>query len=184
MNAVLTSTTLLVTVLSGLLAGGSAGVSVGVSAGSGAGTSAGSPPGVSAPRARAVWPLQPRPEVAAGFVAPEHTWSAGHRGVDLVGRPGEPVHATLPGRVTFSGTIAGRGVVVVDHGAFRTTYEPVAGSVLRGTPVAGGAVIGTLQSAQGHCPPRTCLHWGLIQDGAYRDPLGLLGLGPVRLLPD
>lgn len=135
------------------------------------------------PAHAAVWPLDPRPAVAAAFAAPEHTWSAGHRGVDLVGRPGQQVRAALTGVVSFSGTIAGRGVVAVDHGGFRTTYEPVAATVTRGAHVSTGAVIGTLQAAQGHCPPRTCLHWGLIEDGTYRDPLSLLGLGPVRLLP-
>jgi hypothetical protein len=29
-----------------------------------------------------------------------------------------------------------------------------------------------------------CLHWGLRSGALYLDPLILLGLGPVRLLPD
>ena len=33
--------------------------------------------------------------------------------------------AALPGRVSFAGRVAGKPVVVVDHGATRTTYEPV-----------------------------------------------------------
>jgi murein DD-endopeptidase MepM/ murein hydrolase activator NlpD len=131
----------------------------------------------------AVWPLDPRPEIAAGFVAPEHTWSAGHRGVDLVGAPGQAVRSALPGRVTFAGTIAGRGVVVVDHGGFRTTYEPVSAVLHVGDPTLAGTVVGTLQTGRSHCPPRTCLHWGLITGTGYRDPLTLLGLGPIRLLP-
>lgn len=124
-----------------------------------------------------------RPEVAADFVAPETAWSAGHRGVDLVGRPGDVVHAALAGTVTFAGTVAGRGVVVVDHGTLRTTYEPVAASVHRGRRVTAGAAIGTLELGGSHCLPRSCLHWGLIVAGEYRDPLTLFGLGPVRLLP-
>jgi len=28
-----------------------------------------------------------------------------------------------------------------------------------------------------------CLHWGLLQGDVYLDPLALLGLGRVRLLP-
>ncbi len=64
-----------------------------------------------------VWPLQPEPEVARGFDPPDVVWGAGHRGVDLVGSPGQAVHSALPGTVTFAGMLAGRGVVVVDHGA-------------------------------------------------------------------
>ena len=79
-----------------------------------------------------VWPLDPRPAVARGFEPPASRWGAGHRGVDLAGRPGQPVRAALPGRVTFAGTLAGRGVVVVDHGSTRTTYEPVAAGGRRG----------------------------------------------------
>lgn len=135
-------------------------------------------------RPDAVWPLAPRPEVVRGFDRPEREWSAGHRGVDLLGEYGESVHAALGGTVSFSGTIAGRGVVVLDHGSFRTTYEPVRASVRRRDRVAAGAVIGTLQRGLSHCAPRSCLHWGLIENDSYRDPLTLLGGGgQVRLLP-
>ena len=131
-----------------------------------------------------VWPLEPRPEVAAGFDPPETRWGSGHRGVDLVGRVGQPVHAALAGRVSFAGTLAGRGVVVVDHGATRTTYEPVAASVSVGDAVTAGAVIGRLELFGSHCFPRSCLHWGLIEGREhYLDPLTLVGAGPVRLLP-
>ena len=91
--------------------------------------------------------------------------------------------AALPGAVTFAGSLAGRGVVVVDHGATRTTYEPVAASVAVGTPVAAGAQVGTLELAGSHCFPRACLHWGWIEGETYLDPLRLVGAGPVRLLP-
>ena len=133
-----------------------------------------------------VWPLQPRPAVVQGFDPPTSRWGAGHRGVDLAGTVGEPVHAALAGTVTFAGPLAGRGVVVVDHGDVRTTYEPVVASVAVGDVVATGAVIGTLALTQSHCPPAACLHWGLIRnvDDVYLDPLQLVGLGaPVRLLP-
>lgn len=134
-----------------------------------------SPPGV--------WPLGPAHQVVSRFDPPASPWGAGHRGVDLLGSPGQEVHAALAGTVTFAGEIAGRGVVVVDHGGRRTTYEPVDPSVPVGTPVAAGAVIGHLQAGMSHCFPRTCLHWGLIRDDTYFDPLTLVGGGPVRLLP-
>ncbi len=128
------------------------------------------------------WPLQP-PEVVRGFDPPESTWGPGHRGVDLAGQPGQPVRAALPGRIAFTGTIAGRPVVTVAHGGTRTTYEPVATTLPRGTPVAAGAVIGSLGVVGSHCFPRACLHWGWIRGETYLDPLRLVGGGPVRLLP-
>src|SRR5690348_3079436 len=77
----------------------------------------------------AVWPLDPQPEVVTGFDPPSSPWGSGHRGVDLLGRPGQSVRAAVAGTITFAGTLAGRGVVVVDHGGTRTTYEPVAALV-------------------------------------------------------
>jgi murein DD-endopeptidase MepM/ murein hydrolase activator NlpD len=122
--------------------------------------------------------------VVSGFDPPESRWGSGHRGVDLAGRVGQPVHAALAGRVSFAGTLAGRGVVVVDHGATRTTYEPVAASVSVGDAVGAGSVLGRLQLFGSHCFPRSCLHWGLIEGRErYLDPLTLVGAGPVRLLP-
>lgn len=129
------------------------------------------------------WPLRPAPEVVAGFDPPVSTWGAGHRGVDLLGSAGTPVRAALPGTVTFVGSIAGRGVVTVDHGQTRTTYEPVSASVRRDDPVSGGDVIGTLDVPGSHCFPRACLHWGWLRGETYLDPLDLVGAGPVRLLP-
>jgi murein DD-endopeptidase MepM/ murein hydrolase activator NlpD len=130
-----------------------------------------------------VWPLQPQPEVVHGFDPPDSPYGAGHRGVDLLGAVGQPVLAALPGTITYAGALAGRGVVVVDHGATRTTYEPVAATVSVGTVVAAGAEIGTLELAGSHCFPAACLHWGWIEGQTYLDPLRLVGAGPVRLLP-
>jgi murein DD-endopeptidase MepM/ murein hydrolase activator NlpD len=131
-----------------------------------------------------VWPLDPRPAVVSGFDPPDTRWGAGHRGVDLAGHVGQPVRAAAPGRVTFAGRLAGRGVVVVDHGVTRTTYEPVAASVAVGDMVGAGVVLGRLELFASHCFPRACLHWGLIEGAEhYLDPLTLVGAGPVRLLP-
>ncbi|MET3960506.1 murein DD-endopeptidase MepM/ murein hydrolase activator NlpD [Marmoricola sp. OAE513] len=130
------------------------------------------------------WPLDPVPEVVAGFDPPEQRWSAGHRGVDLLATAGAPVRAALAGTVSFAGTIAGRGVVVVEHtDGRRTTYEPVAPSVAVGDHVGSGATLGTVQAGGSHCPPRACLHWGLRVGEEYLDPLTLVRRGPVRLLP-
>ena len=137
------------------------------------------PPAVAADHA--VRPLEPS-EVVAGFDPPEEAWTAGHRGVDLLGTVGQPVRAALAGTVTFAGVVAGKGVVVVDHGGRRTTYEPVRALVSVGADVDTGEVIGML-AGDGHCAPSACLHWGLRVGDEYLDPLSLLGDRPVRLLP-
>lgn len=130
-----------------------------------------------------VWPLDPVPEVVATFDPPSSTWGSGHRGVDLLGSVGQRVLSALPGRVSFAGRIAGRGVVVVDHGDTRTTYEPVTATLAVGDRVAAGHRIGVLELAGSHCFPRACLHWGRLRGETYLDPLLLVGAGPVRLLP-
>jgi murein DD-endopeptidase MepM/ murein hydrolase activator NlpD len=134
-----------------------------------------------------VWPLAPVPRVVDDFDPPSSPWGAGHRGVDLLGSVGQLVRSALPGTVSFAGRIAGRGVVVVthggSHGGTRTTYEPVSATLAVGTRVSGGAPVGTLELAGSHCFPRACLHWGWRRGDVYLDPLGLVGAGPVRLLP-
>ena len=129
------------------------------------------------------WPLTPRPQVVRGFDPPASPWGAGHRGVDLLGHRGQVVRAARAGRITFAGGLAGRGVVVVDHGVLRTSYEPVTASVEVGDLVAAGQPIGSLQAGHSHCSPQVCLHWGLLRGRVYLNPLLLVGGGPVRLLP-
>ena len=127
----------------------------------------------------------PSPRSCAASTRPTPPGAPGHRGVDLRGSPGQPVRAALPGRVTWAGSLAGRGVVVVDHGATRTTYEPV--DRRRSTSaraVAAGDRLGTARRRPGRTAcPRACLHWGWIEGETYLDPLRLVGAGPVRLLP-
>ena len=120
--------------------------------------------------------------VITRFDPPDVTWGAGHRGVDLEGSPGETVVAAADGTVTYAGDLAGRGVVVVDHGMVRTTYEPVSTTVTVGEVVSRGQPIGRLQAGHPSCPATTCLHWGLREGDAYLDPLLLLG-PTIRLLP-
>lgn len=121
--------------------------------------------------------------VVGSFDPPEERWGAGHRGVDLAAAPGASVVAPAAGVVSFVGMVAGRPVVVVDHGATRSTLEPVTATVAVGARVAAGEVVGSLVS--GHpCAATSCLHWGLKQGADYLDPLGMLGGPEVRLLPD
>ena len=104
------------------------------------------------------------------FDAPASPYAAGHRGVDLAGTAGTAVRAAAAGRVHFSGFVAGRGTVSIDHGnGWRTTYQPVSPGVGEGEVVAAGDRIGTL--ASGHCDGESCLHWGLTDGERYLDPL-------------
>lgn len=133
-----------------------------------------------------VWPLDPRPSVVTPFDPPDVPWGSGHRGVDLLGAVGQQVRTSVGGTVRFAGEVAGRGVVSVDHGTFRTTYQPVVATVAVGQSVRAGEAVGFLARRGSHCLPRACLHWGLVEGVAtYRDPLLLVGCGvrPVRLLP-
>ena len=137
---------------------------------------------------RWIWPLDPQPEVVATFDPPEDPYGPGHRGIDLSGRIGQPVLAVADGRVSFAGMVAGRGVLVIEHGAERSTYEPVIAAVDVGDPVRAGQVVGRLELVSSHCWPSACLHLGRIAGDTYLDPLELLGDadgggGPVRLLP-
>ena len=140
--------------------------------------------GLSVPsRAPYEWPIRPA-RVVRPFDPPAEPWLPGHRGVDLAAAPGAVVHAAGAGRVVYADVLAGRGVVSVEHpGGLRTTYEPVTPSVAAGDSVLPGAVLGAVEAGHPGCPVAACLHWGLRQGSLYLDPLALLGLGRVRLLP-
>jgi murein DD-endopeptidase MepM/ murein hydrolase activator NlpD len=119
-------------------------------------------------------PLRP----AAGALA------AGHRGVDLAGQPGIAVLAAGDGVVAFAGSVAGRGVVSVDHpDGLRTTYEPVVPVASVGRRVVAGETVGPSRPGHPGCPAAACLHWGARSAGGYVDPLAALGRGRLRLLP-
>ncbi|TDB71891.1 murein hydrolase activator EnvC [Micromonospora sp. KC723] len=138
------------------------------------------------PRHRPVfrWPVDGTPRPVRHFDPPPQPWRAGHRGVDLAAAPGSTVRAAGPGTVLFAGPVAGRPVITVGHGAgLRTTYEPVRPDVRPGDAVPAGAPLGVLLAGHAGCPVAGCLHWGLRRDAEYLDPLALLRLGPVRLLP-
>ncbi|MFJ2260493.1 peptidoglycan DD-metalloendopeptidase family protein [Streptomyces sp. NPDC087844] len=168
--------------------GGSSGGGSGT--GSGGGGSGGADPPI--PAVGRAWPVGSRPPVTRGWEPPETAYGRGHRGVDLTAAPGTPVRAVAPGRVSFAGRVAGRGVVSVEltgTGAppLRTTYAPVAATLKKGTEVAAGEVVGVLELPASHCP-MSCLHWGLRRGEAYLDPLSLLPpwlltRGASRLLP-
>lgn len=146
-------------------------------------------PGAPGPRTPAVvvydWPTGAPADVERGFDRPAMRWSTGHRGVDLGVAPGAPVLAAADGVVAFAGSVAGRGVISIDHAdGIRTTYEPVVPALPRSAVVRMGEVIGHLDDSAGHCAPASCLHWGARRGGDdYLDPLSLLRVTVIRLYP-
>ncbi len=130
------------------------------------------------------WPLAGTPRIVQGFDPPQERWGRGHRGLDLAGVAGERVLAVDDGVVTFSGEVAGVGVVSITHvSGLRSTYQPVEDRVPRGSRVAREQPLGRL-AAGGHCPVHDCLHLGAVRgrDG-YVDPTPLLLGVELSLLP-
>jgi hypothetical protein len=141
------------------------------------------PPTGAAPTPPWVWPLDPDPRLVRPFQPPLSPYGPGHRGVDLAGAVGQPVLAVAPGVVSFAGSVAGRGVVVIDHGALSSTYQPVSALLARGAHVSAGEPVGSLELIGSHCLPDPCLHLGAKRGDTYLDPLTLLPRRPVRLKP-
>ncbi|HKS43936.1 MAG TPA: M23 family metallopeptidase [Amycolatopsis sp.] len=131
------------------------------------------------------WPLSPEPAVTRPFDGPATDYGAGHRGVDLAAAPGQPVLSAGPGVVVFAGVVAGQGVLSIDHdGGLRTTYEPVTVAVMAGTQVYRRQPVGTVNPGHPGCAATACLHWGVLRDGEYLNPLGLIRTESViRLKP-
>ncbi|NES16126.1 MULTISPECIES: murein hydrolase activator EnvC [Micromonospora] len=149
-----------------------------------AGVGSSGTPAAGGPAARFDWPLAGPPRPVRPFDPPPQRWLPGHRGVDLAATPGLAVRAAGPGVVLFAGPVAGRPVLTIGHGGgLRTTYEPVRAGLPVGARVATGTPAGTLLAGHPGCPAAACLHWGLRRGDEYLDPLALLGLGRVRLLP-
>lgn len=119
--------------------------------------------------ARAVLPVEG--PIVRPFDPPTERYGAGHRGVDIAAAPGTPVVAALPGTVTFSGAVARRGWVTVDHGGgLDTTYGTLdPRGVTAGQRVAAGQELGRLAAGVEH------LDWGARLLDEYIDPLRLLG---------
>ncbi len=128
--------------------------------------------------------MDPVPRIVGRFDPPTQRWLPGHRGVDLAAATGADVLAADDGVVAFAGVVAGKPVLSIDHAdGLRSTYEPVTAIVGTGTSVSRGQVVGTLASADGHCAPAACLHWGARRGKNYLDPLSLVGARPTILLP-
>jgi murein DD-endopeptidase MepM/ murein hydrolase activator NlpD len=95
------------------------------------------------------------------------------------------VRAVAAGRVVFAGSVAGVGVVTVEHGGERSTYQPIDALVGVDDTVSAGDALGRLRATGSHCAT-ACLHLGRLEGEWYLDPLDRLGTAShVRLVdPD
>ncbi|MGX5696079.1 M23 family metallopeptidase [Agromyces soli] len=119
------------------------------------------------------WPVHPV-RVLEPFRAPPTPYAAGHRGIDLAADAGTRVVAPASGVVSFTGSVAGRPIVSIDHGGgYVSAIEPVSALVTEGEAVAPGQPIGEV-AAGGHCDGG-CVHFGVRLHGEYVSPMMLLG---------
>lgn len=127
-----------------------------------------------------VWPAAAL-RLERPFVAPAHDYAPGHRGIDIGLAATTEVRTPAAGVVAFSGQVAGRGILTIDHGdGLVTTLEPVDSALAVGDAVERAQPVGAL-AAGGHAAPGS-LHFGVRLDGAYINPMLLLGGIPRAVL--
>jgi murein DD-endopeptidase MepM/ murein hydrolase activator NlpD len=125
-----------------------------------------------------VWPVSPV-QVVEPFEAPPHEYGPGHRGIDLAAEG--MLRAPADGTVAFSGAVAGRGVLTIEHaGGLVTTFEPVSTELAAGTAVSRGEVVAEVATG-GHAA-EGAVHFGVRLDGEYINPMLLLGGVPRAVL--
>lgn len=123
----------------------------------------------------------PRVQVVDPFLAPADPYAPGHRGVDLAAPVGSPLRAPAAGTVAFSGTVADRNVITIEHGSgYVSTLEPVEHALETGTAVAAGEVVAAV-GVGGHSPNGS-VHFGVRLRGHYINPLLLVGEPPRAVL--
>jgi len=126
-------------------------------------------------RAAGTWAWPVVGPVVRGFDPPSSPYGSGHRGIDIATPIGTTVVAPAPGLVTFSGLVAGRLFVTIDHGGgLLSTCSFLSATLVRkGDAVATGQAIA--RSGPGHPgDAQPNLHFGVRLAGQYVDPLDYL----------
>ena len=125
-----------------------------------------------------MWPVDAPHRVMREFMAPATEYGAGHRGIDIAAVAGDAVRAPASGRVLFSGKVAGRGVLTIEHpNDVVSTIEPIEAFVTVGDIVSAGDVVGVVAppdvvwDASHVC---SCVHVGARYRGSYVSPRTLL----------
>ncbi|MCH6229350.1 M23 family metallopeptidase [Microbacterium sp. CFH 31415] len=115
------------------------------------------------------------------FQAPAHAYGAGHRGIDLEAVDSFEVRSPAAGTVAFSGPVAGRGILTIEHGdGLVTTLEPINSDLRPGATLRSGDAVGTI--ALGGHTAAGALHFGVRLHGEYVNPMLLLGDVPRAVL--
>ncbi len=101
------------------------------------------------------------------FRPPDRRYGPGNRGIEYGTEPGQHVVAVADGVVEFAGPVAGRPVIVIDHGAgLRSSYvNLLEGFVGRGLVVGRGQRIAAADTA---------FHLGARRERRYVDPADLI----------
>ena len=126
-------------------------------------------------------PIQPM-IIERYFEPPPTPYSAGNRGVDIRTEPQTPIRAPQDGIVHFSGKVANIGTLSINHNNLKTTFTPIDSIVKTGQFIKRNQIIGYVSITGSHCKPQTCLHWGLVMEKRYLNPLSLFN-AKTRLLP-
>jgi murein DD-endopeptidase MepM/ murein hydrolase activator NlpD len=138
------------------------------------------PLGAGPARAAGDWSWPVVGPVIRAFDPPDTPFGSGHRGIDIAVSVGTPVHAAAAGVVTFAGPVGGRLFLTIDHGAGRESRYSFLGALAtgRGDAVSLGQVVA--RSGTGHVGDLVPnLHFGVLLDDVYVDPLDYLG--PVEV---
>lgn len=129
------------------------------------------------------WPVEQQ-VIVHDWEKPDTSFSAGHRGLDLLSRVGAEVYASASGVVQYTGSIDSVPAISISHGEVRSTYQPVSAVVQVGQEVRKGELIGHLVRSGNHCQAVSCLHFGVKRDAEYLDPKLFLANTPRVVLID
>jgi len=102
-----------------------------------------------------------------------------HTGIDISGDPGDRVIAAGTGTVSYTGfsPIGGRTIVIKHNAMIRTTYLNLQSIyVSKGDSVRQGDIIASIGALDDPSCDEYHLHFGIIYDGAYLDPVQLLAI--------
>lgn len=124
-------------------------------------------------------------EVDKPFDKPDKNWHSGHRGIDVLALPGEPVRAPGFGTVRFSGSVAGTQVVSLNIGSYAVSYQSVDTELKKGDAVTPGMHFATV-SDPSHCS-NGCVHvgvWRTDRAKDYLNPVDFFSSQASVLLPE
>ncbi len=118
------------------------------------------------------WPVSD-PDVSEAFDPPPQPWSSGHRGIDLSTTVGDELLAPADGSIAFAGSVAGKSVVTIRHGALTSTFEPAYTELSIGTATQQGQPFAVVEGESDHCSSE-CVHWGVrTSSDEYLNPQSL-----------